>query len=155
MRTTASREHPVPTKCFRPSQTGVDALRDGSSGETTALPSTRVSYAVDDKARSHASSRSKRVPAAPVQAFTEKIGHVSGYVTVTRRKVLLGAAATVAAASFSSASNAEEPPWDACRSASKIEYDSARRNHLSQNRFGLYLRTGRLLRRHYWYCHRP
>jgi hypothetical protein len=86
---------------------------------------------------------------------TEKNGHVSEHVTVTRRTVVLGTPATVAAAFLSSESDAQEPPLDARRSASKFEYDSARRNHLLQNRFGLYVRTGRLWRRHYWYCHRP
>jgi hypothetical protein len=51
---------------------------------------------------------------------TEKNGHVSGHVTVTRRTVVLGTAATVAAAFLSSESDAQEPPLDACRSASKI-----------------------------------
>jgi len=51
------------------------------------------------------------------------------------------------------AASAEPPPPEGCRTASKIEYDSAKKNHLLTNRFGTYVRTGRVLRRHYWYCH--
>jgi hypothetical protein len=48
---------------------------------------------------------------------------------------------------------AEQPPAEGCRAASKIEYDSAKRKYLLRNRFGMYTRTGRVWRRHYWYCH--
>jgi hypothetical protein len=51
-----------------------------------------------------------------------------------------------------SSANAVQPPADHCRVASKIEYDSARKQFLLRNRFGAYIRTGRLWRRHYWYC---
>jgi hypothetical protein len=51
-----------------------------------------------------------------------------------------------------SAANAAQPPADHCRPASKIEYDSAKKDFLLRNRFGAYVRTGRIWRRHYWYC---
>jgi hypothetical protein len=44
------------------------------------------------------------------------------------------------------------PPREACRAASKIEYDSAKRQFLLINRHGVYLRTGHFWNRHYWYC---
>jgi len=52
-----------------------------------------------------------------------------------------------------SSANAVQPPSDHCRVASKIEYDSARKQFLLRNRFGAYVRTGRIWHRHYWYCH--
>jgi hypothetical protein len=52
-----------------------------------------------------------------------------------------------------SASNAApQPPNDRCRPASKLEYNSARKQYLLRSRFGMYVRTGWALRRHYWYC---
>ena len=51
-----------------------------------------------------------------------------------------------------SSANAVQPPSDHCRTASKIEYDSARKQFLLRNRFAAYVRTGRIWRRHYWYC---
>jgi hypothetical protein len=65
-----------------------------------------------------------------------------------------GAFAIVAAslAFFSSLAYAAQPPSDHCRAASKVEYDSAKKQFLLRNRFGAYIRTGRVWRRHYWYC---
>jgi hypothetical protein len=51
-----------------------------------------------------------------------------------------------------SPANAVQPPSDQCRAVSKIEYDSARKQFLLRNRFGAYIRTGPIWRRHYWYC---
>jgi hypothetical protein len=51
-----------------------------------------------------------------------------------------------------SAANAAQPPSDRCRAASKIEYDSAKKQFLLHNRFGAYVRTGQIWHRHYWYC---
>ncbi len=56
---------------------------------------------------------------------------------------------------FSSSTNAEQtpqPPWKGCYAVDKREYDSAKKQKLLHGR-GTYVRTGRLLRRHYWYCH--
>jgi hypothetical protein len=66
------------------------------------------------------------------------------------RGAALGAILIIAAAT---SARAQEPPAKDCRSASKIEYTSAERQHLLRNRYGMYVRTGRALRRHYWYCH--
>jgi hypothetical protein len=51
-----------------------------------------------------------------------------------------------------SPAKAVQPPSDHCRVVSKIEYDSAKKQFLLRNRFGGYVRTGRIWRRHYWYC---
>jgi hypothetical protein len=64
---------------------------------------------------------------------------------------LLAVGAAILALLCSSA-NAVQPPSEHCRAASKIEYDSARKQFLLRNRFGAYVRTGRIWRRHYWYC---
>jgi len=53
---------------------------------------------------------------------------------------------------YSSAAHALQPPSERCRAASKIEYDSAKKQYLLRNRFGFYVRNGRIWRRHYWYC---
>jgi hypothetical protein len=53
----------------------------------------------------------------------------------------------------SSSVKAQQPPFGGCRAASKVEYDSAKRQYLLRNKFGLYLRTGHIWRRYYWYCH--
>jgi hypothetical protein len=59
---------------------------------------------------------------------------------------------TISLALLGSSANAVQPPSDHCRVASKIEYDSAKKQFLLRNRFGAYVRTGRIWRRHYWYC---
>jgi hypothetical protein len=54
---------------------------------------------------------------------------------------------------FSPASaDTEKPPQDGCVAVPKIQYDSAKQQYLLTNRFGVYLRTGPFLRRHYWFC---
>jgi hypothetical protein len=61
-------------------------------------------------------------------------------------------AATVILFSASATNAAPQPPNDRCRPASKLEYNSARKHYLLRSRFGMYVRTGWVLRRHYWYC---
>jgi hypothetical protein len=53
----------------------------------------------------------------------------------------------------SSSVNAQQPPRNGCIAVSKTEYDSAKRQKLLRNRLGTYVRTGRILKRYYWYCH--
>jgi hypothetical protein len=53
----------------------------------------------------------------------------------------------------SSSVNAEQPPQADCVAVPKIQYDSAKKQYLLRNGSGMYVRTGRLFRRHYWYCH--
>jgi hypothetical protein len=53
---------------------------------------------------------------------------------------------------LSSSAIAVQPPSDQCRAVSKIEYDSAKKQFLLRNRFGAYVRTGRIWRHHFWYC---
>ena len=47
---------------------------------------------------------------------------------------------------------AQEPPWEGCRAASNIEYESAKRDFLLQTSVGAYATTGHWWRRYYWYC---
>ena len=47
---------------------------------------------------------------------------------------------------------AQQPPQTGCVAISKGEYASAKRQKLLRNRYGAYVRTGRPLRRFYWYC---
>jgi hypothetical protein len=53
---------------------------------------------------------------------------------------------------YSSSAHAVQPPSERCRVASKVEYDSAKKQYLLRNRFGFYVRNGRIWRRNYWYC---
>jgi len=53
----------------------------------------------------------------------------------------------------SSPVNAAQPPREGCVAVSKSEYGSAKREKLLRNRNGLYVRTGRIWQRYYWYCH--
>ena len=54
---------------------------------------------------------------------------------------------------LSSSGNAAQPPQEGCAPVSKQEYDAAKRQKLLRSRFSTYVRTGRLGRRSYWYCH--
>jgi len=47
---------------------------------------------------------------------------------------------------------AQQAPRPNCVAVTKQEYDNARRNRLQRHRFGEYLRTGRVLKRAYWFC---
>jgi uncharacterized membrane protein len=49
--------------------------------------------------------------------------------------------------------NAEQPPSERCIAVSRQEYYSADRQKLLHTQFSTYVRTGRLGRRNYWYCH--
>ncbi len=71
-----------------------------------------------------------------------------------KRHALITAAigAALVACSPAHAANAVKPPAAACRPASKIEYDSAKKQYLLRTRVGVYVRTGRAFGRHYWYC---
>ena len=53
---------------------------------------------------------------------------------------------------FPAYAKAEQPPRDGCVTVSKIEYDSAKKQCLLSGNNGVYVRTGRFLRRSYWYC---
>ena len=66
---------------------------------------------------------------------------------------LFAIGATILFLSCTSLAKAEKSPWEDCRPASKVEYDSAKGNFLLRNRSGVYLRTGPIWRRSYWYCH--
>jgi hypothetical protein len=63
------------------------------------------------------------------------------------------AVGTTLLALTSSSMSAEQPHFEGCRAASKIEYDSAKRDYLLRNKYGAYVRTGHIWRRYYWYCH--
>ena len=49
--------------------------------------------------------------------------------------------------------NAQQAPDKRCVAVSKQEYDSAKAQNLLRTRYSTYVRTGRLWRRYYWYCH--
>jgi hypothetical protein len=49
--------------------------------------------------------------------------------------------------------NAKDAPPKGCVAVTKQEYDSAKKQNLLHSRFSTYVRTGRLGRRSYWYCH--
>ena len=51
-----------------------------------------------------------------------------------------------------SSANAQQPPREGCAAVTKSEYTSAMKEKLLRNRFGAYVRTGRVLHRFYWYC---
>jgi hypothetical protein len=42
---------------------------------------------------------------------------------------------------------------DRCITVSKQEYESAYSQNYLRTEFSAYIRTGRLTRQHYWYCH--
>jgi hypothetical protein len=52
----------------------------------------------------------------------------------------------------SSIVNAQQPPSNKCVAVYNIEYKAAKREKLLRTKAGMYVRTGRLLRRYYWYC---
>ena len=60
--------------------------------------------------------------------------------------------AALAACTAAHAANAAQTPPDNCRPASKLEYNSAKRQFLLNTRSGSYVRMGRIFARHYWYC---
>ncbi len=89
------------------------------------------------------------------EPFAEReLMHSGHWGTPAKGPVVARTLAIIAATltSFCSAANAVQAPSDHCRAASKIEYDSAKKQYLLQNRFGAYIRTGRVWQRHYWYC---
>jgi hypothetical protein len=67
--------------------------------------------------------------------------------------LLVAAISAVLIALTTSSLNAQQPPREGCRATSKVEYDSAKRQYLLRGRFGMYVRTGSLWRRYYWFCH--
>ena len=52
----------------------------------------------------------------------------------------------------SSSVSAEQPPHKGCVGVSKGAYQIAKKKKLLRNRFGTYVRTGRVWHRYYWYC---
>ena len=44
-----------------------------------------------------------------------------------------------------SSANTAQPPQADCVAVPKIQYDSAKQQYLLQNRFGMYVRTGRII----------
>ena len=73
-----------------------------------------------------------------------------------RREFILslgGAVIGLALIAFpTSSAKAQQPPRTGCVAVSKSEYASANRQKLLRNRYGAYVRTGRPMRRFYWYC---
>jgi hypothetical protein len=49
---------------------------------------------------------------------------------------------------------AEQPPLkEGCRTVSKLEYNTAKREYILISKGGRYLQTGHFWRRSYWWCH--
>lgn len=70
-----------------------------------------------------------------------------------KRGKLICIAGSMLVAFLSPSVNAAEPPREGCVAVSKQEFDSAKKQNLLRSRFSTYVRTGRLGRRYYWYCH--
>ena len=73
-------------------------------------------------------------------------------LALIRNTVFTAVFAFMLAAFLVASADAQQPPRQRCLEVSKSEYDMARKQKLLRNRFGDYVRTGRMLRRHYWYC---
>ena len=56
-------------------------------------------------------------------------------------------------ACHSSPASADPTPPKTCAVISSQEYAAAKKQKLLRSQFGSYVRTGRLGRRQYWYCH--
>lgn len=67
--------------------------------------------------------------------------------------ILAAVIASTLIASPHASAKAETAPSAGCRPVSKIEYNAAKQQFLLHNRYGMYVRTGRWWRRHYWFCH--
>jgi hypothetical protein len=74
--------------------------------------------------------------------------HIAPVAMLTRACTVL----TLIACHWSPAS-AEPAPPKRCAAISSQEYAAAKKKNLLRGRFGSYVRTGRLGRRQYWYCH--
>ena len=53
---------------------------------------------------------------------------------------------------MTSPAQSQQAPRANCVAVTKQEYNNARKTRLQQQRFGEYLRTGRVLKRFYWFC---
>ena len=73
---------------------------------------------------------------------------------LVRRESGLGALVALVLMSGSAwAAAPVKPPHAGCSPVPKQEYNSARKQRLLRTRSGEYVRTGSVLRRHFWYCH--
>lgn len=70
--------------------------------------------------------------------------------TTKPQSIMTVAAILLAAVALPAA--ARQAPRANCVAVTKQEYNSARKTRLQQHRFGEYLRTGRVLKRFYWFC---
>ena len=70
-----------------------------------------------------------------------------------KRGIHVAAAGIILIACHASSAGAEEATRKRCVAVAKQEYDAAKKQSLLQTRFGTYVRTGRLGRRNYQYCH--
>jgi hypothetical protein len=83
-------------------------------------------------------------------------GNANQHRTVRSLSAVGGAVTAVVALiiGFPTHVKAQQPPRNGCVTVSKIEYDSAKKQYfLMSSNVGVYVRTGRFLRRSYWYCH--
>jgi hypothetical protein len=70
-----------------------------------------------------------------------------------KQGIHVAAAGIILIACHASSASAEETTRKTCVTVAKQEYDAAKKQRLLQTRFGAYVRTGRLGRRTYQYCH--
>jgi hypothetical protein len=75
------------------------------------------------------------------------------FITLIKNGACIAVIGLVLVAFSSSSVNTEQLPPKGCLAVSKSEYDSAKRQNLLRTSFAKYMRTGRLLKRYYWYCH--
>jgi hypothetical protein len=64
-----------------------------------------------------------------------------------------GAAIMTASVIPTFSANTKAPPYSGCVEVAKQEYNAAKKQGLLNTRFNRYVRTGRIGRRYYWYCH--
>jgi hypothetical protein len=67
--------------------------------------------------------------------------------------LLLLAAALLTAFTPSPAKGQQPPLREGCRTVSKLEYDTAKREYVLISKGGRYVQTGHFWRRSYWWCH--
>jgi hypothetical protein len=74
------------------------------------------------------------------------------HISPTGKKVCAAVAGLMLIVLSVSSATALQPPRKGCVAVSKGEFNSAKKQRRLQSRFGTYVRTGRILRRNYWFC---
>jgi hypothetical protein len=74
------------------------------------------------------------------------------YVFTKRKIAIAMVAGLVFGLLTGSSARAQQAPRANCVAVTKQEYNNARKTKLQQQRFGQYVRSGRVLKRFYWFC---